>query len=78
MASRSVLTANDSDAISSFQAKQQNVPIYLIADILFLPDKNSDNLVEATERFKEITNAHTTLSDPNERAWYDSHREQVI
>ena len=41
-------------------------------------DKNADNLDEATERFKEITNAHTILSDPNERAWYDSHREQVL
>jgi DnaJ family protein A protein 5 len=33
---------------------------------------------EATEKFKEITEAHTTLSDPNERSWYDSHREQVL
>ena len=30
-------------------------------------DKNANNLDEATERFKEITNAYTTLSDPNER-----------
>ena len=29
-------------------------------------------------RFKEITEAHTTLSDANERAWYDSHREQIL
>eukprot|EP00291_Cryptomonas_curvata_P005354 CAMPEP_0172186202 /NCGR_PEP_ID=MMETSP1050-20130122/20622_1 /TAXON_ID=233186 /ORGANISM="Cryptomonas curvata, Strain CCAP979/52" /LENGTH=299 /DNA_ID=CAMNT_0012860329 /DNA_START=40 /DNA_END=936 /DNA_ORIENTATION=+ len=42
------------------------------------PDKNSDNLEEATERFKEITNAHTILNDPNERAWYDGHREQIL
>ena len=42
------------------------------------PDKNTDNLDEATEKFKEITEAHTTLSDPNERAWYDSHREQIL
>jgi len=41
-------------------------------------DKNADNLDEATERFKEITNAYTTLSDPNERSWYDSHREQIL
>lgn len=42
------------------------------------PDKNTDNLEEATEMFKEITEAHSTLSDPNERAWYDSHREQIL
>jgi DnaJ-class molecular chaperone len=34
------------------------------------PDKNADNMEEATERFKEITEAHSTLSDANERAWY--------
>ena len=33
------------------------------------PDKNADNMEEATERFKEITEAHSTLSDKNERAW---------
>jgi len=42
------------------------------------PDKNADRLDEATEVFKEITNAHSILSDPNERAWYDSHREQIL
>lgn len=43
-----------------------------------LADKNSHDLDAATERFKEITNAYTTLSDANERAWYDSHREQIL
>ena len=33
------------------------------------PDKNADNLDVATEKFKEIQNAHAVLSDPNERAW---------
>ena len=32
------------------------------------PDKNSDNLDEATAKFKEITAAYTTLSDPTERS----------
>ena len=35
------------------------------------PDKNADNMEEATERFKEISEAHSTLSDANERAWYE-------
>jgi DnaJ family protein A protein 5 len=42
------------------------------------PDKNADNLEEATEKFKEIQNAHAVLSDPNERAWYDGHKAQVL
>lgn len=42
------------------------------------PDKNADNLEEATEKFKEIQNAHAVLSDPNERAWYDGHKAQIL
>eukprot|EP00286_Rhodomonas_abbreviata_P005801 CAMPEP_0181319960 /NCGR_PEP_ID=MMETSP1101-20121128/17857_1 /TAXON_ID=46948 /ORGANISM="Rhodomonas abbreviata, Strain Caron Lab Isolate" /LENGTH=326 /DNA_ID=CAMNT_0023427609 /DNA_START=83 /DNA_END=1060 /DNA_ORIENTATION=- len=42
------------------------------------PDKNAERLDEATEIFKEISNAHTVLSDPSERSWYDSHREQIL
>jgi len=51
---------------------------YFKAALKWHPDKNADRLEEATEVFKEITNAHTTLSDPNERAWYDAHREQIL
>eukprot|EP00741_Cyanophora_paradoxa_P002015 tig00000525_g1954.t1 len=35
------------------------------------PDKNPNNKEEAEKRFKEISNAFTTLSDPNKRAHYD-------
>ena len=42
------------------------------------PDKNADNLDVATEKFKEIQNAHAVLSDPNERAWYDGHKAQIL
>ena len=38
------------------------------------PDKNSHRPEEAETRFKEVRGAYETLSDPNERAWYDSHR----
>lgn len=33
---------------------------------------------EAIDRFKEIQNAYEILSDKQERAWYDSHREQIL
>jgi DnaJ family protein A protein 5 len=42
------------------------------------PDKNVGNEEEATARFKEITAAHTVLSDPQERQWYDDHRDAIL
>lgn len=42
------------------------------------PDKNQHRADEAEERFKEIRAAYETLSDANERAWYDSHREAIL
>jgi len=33
---------------------------------------------EAHLKFQEIQNAYETLSDPQERAWYDGHREQIL
>ncbi|OMJ11689.1 DnaJ-like protein [Smittium culicis] len=42
------------------------------------PDKNHGNSEEATIRFSEIKEAYETLSDPQERSWYDSHKEQIL
>ncbi|XDT31829.1 Zinc finger C2H2 type domain profile [Nakaseomyces glabratus] len=42
------------------------------------PDKNPDNVEEATTIFAEIRAAYEVLSDPQERAWYDSHKEQIL
>jgi len=42
------------------------------------PDKNPDRLAEAKERFQLIQQAYEVLSDPQERSWYDNHREQIL
>ncbi|KAF3848997.1 hypothetical protein F7725_015494, partial [Dissostichus mawsoni] len=42
------------------------------------PDKNLDNPDEAAEYFKLIQAAYDVLSDPQERAWYDNHREALL
>ncbi|GMG56500.1 unnamed protein product [Ambrosiozyma monospora] len=42
------------------------------------PDKNPDNIEEATKLFNEVRLAYETLSDSNERAWYDSHKFQIL
>ncbi|XP_061589645.1 dnaJ homolog subfamily C member 21 isoform X2 [Cololabis saira] len=42
------------------------------------PDKNLDSSEEAAEQFKLIQAAYDVLSDPQERAWYDNHREALL
>ena len=51
---------------------------YRRAALAWHPDKNAHRREEAEERFKEVSNAWEVLSDPNERAWYDRHREQIL
>ncbi|XP_059151673.1 dnaJ homolog subfamily C member 21-like [Physella acuta] len=42
------------------------------------PDKNPDNIEEATAKFRVVQQAYEVLSDPQERAWYDKHREAIL
>ncbi|XP_069688020.1 dnaJ homolog subfamily C member 21 [Periplaneta americana] len=42
------------------------------------PDKNLDNAAEAKEQFQLVQQAYEVLSDPQERSWYDSHRESIL
>jgi DnaJ family protein A protein 5 len=46
------------------------------------PDKHSEASAEkkeeANRRFLEVQDAYETLMEPNDRAWYDSHREILI
>ncbi|BDD63210.1 hypothetical protein MAP00_008137 [Monascus purpureus] len=39
------------------------------------PDRNYGNAEAATKLFSEVQSAYEILSDPQERAWYDSHRD---
>lgn len=44
----------------------------------FHPDKNPEDPEGAKEAFQVIQQAYDVLSDPQERAWYDSHREEIL
>lgn len=42
------------------------------------PDRNYGNTQFTTQLFAEIQSAYEVLSDPQERAWYDSHRHAFV
>ena len=42
------------------------------------PDKNPDNVEESTAFFREVQQAYEVLSDAQERAFYDKHRESIL
>ncbi len=46
------------------------------------PDKHGDKspaeLEEVNQRFLEVQEASRVLSDPNEKAWYDEHRHDIL
>jgi curved DNA-binding protein CbpA len=46
---------------------------YKKASLKWHPDKNPGT--DTTEKFQQINEAYQCLSDPNSRAWYDSHRD---
>ncbi|EPY31854.1 DnaJ like protein subfamily A member 5 [Strigomonas culicis] len=51
---------------------------YKKKSLQYHPDRNYGNTEEAAVKFKEVQNAYTVLSDVNERAWYDAHRESIL
>lgn len=61
-------TANDNDLKKAYRKKA----------LQYHPDKNPDNVDEATEIFARIRAAYEVLSDSQERAWYDSHKQQIL
>ncbi|KAK1254498.1 hypothetical protein MKX08_008493 [Trichoderma sp. CBMAI-0020] len=42
------------------------------------PDRNFNDVEAATRKFADVQAAYDILSDPQERAWYDSHRESIL
>lgn len=42
------------------------------------PDRNYNDVDNATTKFAEVQTAYEVLSDPQERAWYDSHRDAIL
>ncbi|KAK3384737.1 hypothetical protein B0H63DRAFT_168910 [Podospora didyma] len=42
------------------------------------PDRNFNDVENATRRFAEVQTAYEILSDPQERAWYDTHRDAIL
>lgn len=42
------------------------------------PDRNFNDEENATRKFAEVQTAYEILSDPQERAWYDSHRDAIL
>lgn len=42
------------------------------------PDRNYANVEAATRQFADVQSAYEVLSDSQERAWYDSHRDAIL
>lgn len=42
------------------------------------PDRNYGNVEKTTKLFAEVQSAYAVLSDPQERAWYDSHWGAIL
>ncbi|KAK3320092.1 hypothetical protein B0T19DRAFT_280814 [Cercophora scortea] len=42
------------------------------------PDRNFNDVENSTKKFAEVQTAYEILSDPQERAWYDSHRDAIL
>ena len=54
----------------------QQLQAYKKAALKWHPDKNQDR--DTTEIFQQIQEAHECLTNADERAWYDSHRDQIL
>jgi DnaJ homolog subfamily A member 5 len=68
------LKATDSRLISICRIKKA----YRRKALELHPDRNYGDVEAATTKFAEVQSAYEVLSDPQERAWYDSHRDSIL
>lgn len=64
--------------VSQTAAAEEIKKAYRAKALQLHPDKNPHRIQEATELFAKIQNAYQVLSDPQERAFYDRHRESIL
>ena len=70
--------------ISPYDTKQSSNPTVRIKKaykkkaLELHPDRNYGDVETATRLFADVQSAYEVLSDPQERAWYDSHREVFL
>merc|ERR1712136_579213 len=63
----------------SFDASEDDLKkAYRKLALKWHPDKNLDNAEEAKREFQIIQAAYEVLNDPQERAWYDKHRDAIL
>ncbi|KAI9147893.1 DnaJ subfamily C member [Paramyrothecium foliicola] len=67
--------ATDDEQVSYFST---HATAYRRKALELHPDRNLNDVESATKRFAEIQSAYEVLSDPQERAWYDSHRDAIL
>lgn len=63
----------------SYQASEDEVKkAYRKKALELHPDRNYGNVEATTKQFADVQSAYEVLSDPQERAWYDSHRDTIL
>ncbi|OQE24459.1 hypothetical protein PENSTE_c007G02947 [Penicillium steckii] len=70
-------TFYDSLGVSPTATEAQLKTAYKKGALKYHPDKNADN-PEAAEKFKELSHAYETLSDPQKRQIYDQYGEEGL
>ena len=51
---------------------------YRMLALRYHPDKNPDNAEEAATKFKILQEAYQVLINPQERSWYDKHKDLIL